>query len=465
MKASPTRRDSITVRDAAYQRSTCGQALAGAERPSFGTIVGPNDEFRRFSENRRTMRREVRWCCVLAAFAAFYASDRPPALAQTLSQSNVTGCRAGVARYDVAVPADPASIAVSSDGRSAFVALFSANPASPNGIGVLECSQGRYRLVGVVALESQPFGIALTHDQQLLLVADDGFVAFLSAPSALHGRPALLGYLQDDPGDVEDNDPASIYVNVTPDDRYAFVSDEADATITVIDLRQARRDGFSRAAIVGKIPVGYAPIALTFSRDGRYLLTTSEDAPPGYDWPNACHQEGARASAARPRPAGAVITIDVAKAEADPKNAVVGRARADCSPVRLSLSPDGATAWVTNRESGTLIAFSAAQLIAGSADARLATIAVGSNPVPVAITPDGRYVLVGTTNRFGAGGAIPGKLVVVDAARKRVIGEIPVGRFPRELAVGADNVFLSNNRSDTITIFDASRFQEILPPK
>jgi DNA-binding beta-propeller fold protein YncE len=378
----------------------------------------------------------------------------------------MTGCRADVARYDVKLPADPASIALSADGRSAFVALLSANPASPNGIGVLECSQGRYRLVRVVPLESDPFGIALTHDQQLLLVADDGFVAFLSAPAMLQGRPALLGYLQDDPGDVEDNDPASVYVNITPDDRYVFVSDEGDATITVINLQQARRDAFSRAAIVGKIPVGYAPIALTFSRDGRYLLTTSEVAPASYGWPKICHQEGVASSGARPRPAGAIITIDVAKAEADPKSAVVGRARAGCSPVRLSLSPDGATAWVANRESGTLIAFSTPELISGSAGAPLATIAVGSNPVPVAVTQDGQYVLVGATNRFGPGGAMPGKLIVVNAAQKRVVGAISVGRFPRELAVGlGDDVLLSNNRSDTITIFDASRLQEILSSK
>lgn len=406
------------------------------------------------------------WCCVPAACAVFYISDHAPARAQALPHSSTIGCHADVARYDVAVPADPASIALSADGRYAFVALLSANPASPNGIGVLECSQGRYRLVRVVPLESEPFGIALTHDQQLLLVADDGFVAFLSAPSMLRGRPALLGYLQDDPGDVEEHDPGSVYVNVTPDDRYAFVSDEQDATITVINLRQVRRDGFSRAAIVGKIPVGFKPIALTFSRDGRYLLTTSEDAPPGYDWPNTCHQEGVAVSAAQPRPFGAVITIDAAKAETDSRSAVVGHARADCSPVRLSLSPDGATAWVTNRESGTLIAFSALQLLSGAADARLATIAVGSNPVAVAVTRDGRYVLVGATNRFGPGGATPGKLIVVDAAQKRVVGEIPVGRFPRELAVGVgDEVLLSNNRSDTITIFDASRLQEISSSK
>ena len=401
--------------------------------------------------------------CVLAAVGAFYLSSHAPVRAQTLLHSGITGCRADVARYDVAVPADPAGIAVSADGRSAFVALSSANPASPNGIGVLKCSQGRYRLARVVPLETEPFGIALTHDEQVILVADDGFVAFLSAPAALAGRPALLGYIQDDPGDVEDNDPGSIYVNVTPDDGFGFVSDEGDATITVINLAQARRDGFSRAAIVGKIPVGYAPVALRFSRDGKYLLTTSEIAPSAWHWPNTCHQEGV-ASTARQRPSGAVIVIDIAKAEIDPKNAVVVRVQADCSPVRLSLSPDGATTWVTNRESGTLIAFSTSRLISGAADARLATLSVGSNPVPVAVTTDGRYVLVGATNRFGPGGAALGKLLVVDAVRKRVVGQFSVGRFPREFAVGAgDEVLLSNNRSDTLTIFDASRLQELLP--
>jgi DNA-binding beta-propeller fold protein YncE len=47
--------------------------------------------------------------------------------------------------------------------------------------------------------------------------------------------------------------------------------------------------------------------------------------------------------------------------------------------------------------------FSTKGLIAGAADARVAAIDVGSNPVAVRATADGKYVLVGNTNRFGQG--------------------------------------------------------------
>jgi YVTN family beta-propeller protein len=305
--------------------------------------------------------------------------------------------------------------------------------------------------------------MAITHDGKLLVVANDGYVTFLDTSAAINAKAAIIGSIQDVEGDPEDNDAGSVYVNVTKDDRFAFVSDEANLTITVIDLAKARRNGFARSSIVGQIPAANAPIALSFSPDNRYLFTTSEIGRKAYNWPVKCKPEGSQPGAAPENPAGAIITIDVAKAQSVPNQSVISKVPSDCSPVRMALSPDGATAWVTNRASNTVTAFDTAKLVAGDETARIATIPVGSNPVGIGITSDGRYVLAGNTNRFGPGGATNGSISVIDTARKTVVGTLPAGLFPREFSTGTGTtLFLANYRSDTITVFDTSRFAELL---
>lgn len=398
--------------------------------------------------------------------ALFLMSVVPPIANRPLVHARTVGCRADTVRYDVALPGHPYAVAVSADGRSAFVSIVSSNPKSASGIATLRCNGGRYEFTNLVPLETQPTGLAITHDNRLLVVADDGFVTFVDPAAALTGRPAIVGYLQDLEGDPEDNDPGSAYVNVSPDDRFAFVSDEQNNTITVIDLVKARSTGFTRKAIVGTIPVANAPIALTFSRDSRYLFTTSEIGLRSYGWAKACRQEGAPTTEKPSNPPGVIITVDVIKAQVDPANSVIAKTSSDCSPVRMSLSPDGLTAWVTNRASDTLIAFSTKRLIAGDSDARIATIAVGSNPVAVAASNDGKYVLVANSNRFGAGGTTSGTVSIIAVAQRAVVGTIVVGRFPREFSRGlGSTLFLANYRSNSLTIFDESRLNELVTNK
>ena len=143
----------------------------------------------------------------------------------------------------------------------------------------------------VVPLEGSPYGMALTHDGKLLIVASDDRVAFIDAVQLAAGSAdVVLGYLNDAPM------AGRAYANVTPDDRWLFVSDESTRTISVIDLNRARTSGFHANAVVGQIPVGRAPIALTFSPDHQLLYTTSQVAPDAYGWPPACKPPAAEAA-------------------------------------------------------------------------------------------------------------------------------------------------------------------------
>ena len=53
------------------------------------------------------------------------------------------------------------------------------------------------------------------------------------------------------------------------------------ATISVLDLAKIRKSGFGAVPAIGRIPVGNRPVALTFSANERFLMSTSQAMPPG----------------------------------------------------------------------------------------------------------------------------------------------------------------------------------------
>jgi hypothetical protein len=165
-----------------------------------------------------------------------------------------------------------------------------------------------------------------------LIVADDNYVVFMDVMRMISGRgDPILGYISD--GDY----PGSTYVNVTADDRFLFVSDEYAESITVINLQKARAEDFSDSAKIGKIPVGIAPIALTFSPDQRWLYTTSQIATKSFGWPIECKPEGVDPTTTKPEnPQGAIIVVDVARAESDPAHVC----RLDARPCAWQSRPE-----------------------------------------------------------------------------------------------------------------------------
>lgn len=373
-----------------------------------------------------------------------------------LGQSNCNG-PAAQPITTIDLPAHPFGIVPTSDGCHLFVSLISANPRSPNGVAVLDRAAGKLKLRRIASFEDGPTGMVLTHDGQLLIAADNAYVVFLSAKKLLEGdEDPILGYLSDG------HDAGSVYVNVTKDDRYLFVSDEDAASISVIDLTKARHNGFKEDAIIGGIPVGTAPIALTFSPDGKLLYTTSELAQDDWKWPTACKPEGADSAKAAPQyPEGAVIVVDVEKAKTNPAHAVISRAPAGCSPVRLALMPSGDTAWVTVRGNNAVAVFDTAKLISDPQHARVATISVGQSPVGVAIVENGKRVLTTNSNRFDAGQKSNQTLTVIDPSRSAegaaaILGHVPAGLFPREFAQSPDGktLFVGNFNSNNIEMID-----------
>lgn len=388
--------------------------------------------------------------------AATAAGQTPPAA----SHANRCNDAAPDPITYVALPGHPFSTVSSPDGCWLYVSLTSAHPKSMNGIALLSRLAGQIKLKQVFLVESGPTGLTLTHDGKLLIVADDTHVVFMDTSRMIEGRgDPILGYFSD--GDF----PGIVYVNTTADDRFLFMSDENAQTVTVVNLQQARDEGFKETAIVGKIPTGIAPIALTFSPDGRWLYTTSQIAPKDYNWPIECKPEGADPATATPRnPKGAIIVVDVTRAQTDPAHSIIARVPAGCSPVRLAIAPGGDRVFVTARNSNALLAFDTAKMKDDAEHALVGSVPVGNSPVGVAVVNNGRQVLVTNSNRFARDQTARQTLTVIDAARvadgqAAVIGSIKAGIFPREFGHTPDGrvLFVANYNSNELEVLDLAR--------
>ena len=383
----------------------------------------------------------------------------------------------------VPLPGHPFSIVSTRDGCWLFVALTSADTKS-NGVAVLRRAAGNIALERVYPIEARkgrnplrpgPSGMVLTHDGKLLIAANDDDLIFLDVQSMISGKSdAVAGHLSDGApkhsvstsSGVTETSAGSIYVNVTKDDARLFVSDEYAETISVIDLAKARRGNYDPSAIVGRIPTGVAPIALTFSPDEHWLYTTSHDASPSWNWPVACPQDRADRTAFTKleKPEGAVVVVDVPRARTDPAHSVVAKVPAACGPVRLAIAPDGESVWVSARRSDAVFGFDTRKLLNDPSHARIASVAIGTAPVGIAVLSDERHVVVANSNRIAADPNSRQSVSVIDIARARagsaaVIGTFPAGAFPREFSQSPDGrtLFLGNYLSNTLQVIDEEK--------
>ncbi len=370
----------------------------------------------------------------------------------------------------VDLPGRPFQAIPTPDGCHVFVSL--AGPVEPGdprrppepgapagGVAVVGRRGGTPRLAHVMQLEGSPYGMTLTHDGRLLIVASDDKVAFIDTKRLLAGSvDAVLGYLSDAPM------AGRIYANVSFDDRWLFLSDESARSISVVDLQKARATAFHPDSVVGQIPVGRAPIALTFSADHQRLYTTSQVTPETYGWPPVCHPPASDAVRQPPDyPEGAILVIDVVRATHDPANAVLGAVAAGCNPVRLVTSPGGDIAYVSARTDNALLVFDTGKLQSDPAHARIGRVPVGDAPVGIAVLNAGARLAVTNSNRFGSA-TTNQSLTIIDATQivsgdAAVIGSVPAGVFPRELTLSADKktLFLTNFGSKNLAVIDVAR--------
>jgi DNA-binding beta-propeller fold protein YncE len=96
------------------------------------------------------------------------------------------------------------------------------------------------------------------------------------------------------------------------------------------------------------------------------------------------------------------------------------------------------------------------------AHALVAVVRVGEAPVGLMLVRDGTRVVVADSNRFGAPGATADLAIVNVAAalagKPAVIGYIPAGQFPREMALepGGGTLLVTNYMSGQLEAVNVS---------
>ena len=292
-------------------------------------------------------------------------------------------------------------------------------------------------------------GIALTPDgRHVLVTAFSAALIVVDVAKATTGSPsAVVGVLNGTaaPG------ASAIEVSTSGDDKYAFISQEDGSrqtgkrgTLEVFKLATPAANGTVSGTYVGYLVLGYLVVGTALSSDGRTLYATSEMASI-----NSTQ--------------GTLSVIDVEKLKTDPSKALVSKVPAGCSPVRVIVSRDDQTVWVTARESNALLAFNASKLTSNPSAALLASIQVGTSPVGLRFAgANDRRILTANSNRFAGANATSGLSAVdVDAAlrgERANLGQIPTGLFPREMAVSPNGrtVLVSDYGSLMIQAVDVS---------
>lgn len=283
----------------------------------------------------------------------------------------------------VTIAGSPFGLATTRDGRWSFV-------STETQVSVMSDSAFAPKAVRLFSLPvAAAAGEALTHDGRYLLVAAGSGAVVVDVARAEQGRAhPVLGVLSAAGGADTAAAETAIEVAISADDRFAFVADEAAGKIAVFDLRAAIADGLRSSGFVGMISLGQLVVGMAVSPDGRWLYATSELA----------------AGATLRTGHGTLSVIDIRRATTAPSKGVVSSVLAGCGTVRVVVSPDGRTIWVTARESNKLLAFSARKLVTDPRHARLAAVRVGEAPVGVILVDHGRRIVVADSNRFNIAG-------------------------------------------------------------
>ena len=218
------------------------------------------------------------------------------------------------------------------------------------------------------------------------------------------GSPISVGFL-----------PAG--VTVTPDGRYAYVTNNGSGTISVIDT--------ASHTAVGSINVAQGPIGVAANPNASLVYATS----PGTIFSNFNGN-----------------TLSVINKTT---NALVGSLTPGMGPIGVAFTPDGAQAYVANSGSNSVSVINTATNVVAL------SIPVGNSPTGVAITPNGQYVYI--TNQNQNNGGLPGTVSVINTATKGVALSIPVGNSPTGVAITPNGQYvyvtnMNNNNGGAGTV-------------
>ncbi|MBV9312440.1 MAG: YncE family protein [Pseudonocardia sp.] len=231
----------------------------------------------------------------------------------------------------------PWNVAVSPDGRHAYVTNYNSNDLS-----VIDTVSNV--VVITIPVGTNPWKVAVTLDGGHAYIANYGSNNVSVIDTSSNAVTATIP--------VGDHPEAT---TVTPDGRHAYVTNSVSNNVSVIDTLSN--------AVTGTIAVGIGPGGVAVAPDGRHAYVTN------YNSDN-------------------VSVIDVGT------NAVTATIPVGTNPWEVVMAPDGRHAYVTNYSSNSV------SIIDLGSNTVTATIALGLGTAPEgeAVTPDGVHVYVANNN-------------------------------------------------------------------
>ncbi|HZZ50587.1 MAG TPA: YncE family protein [Pseudonocardia sp.] len=303
----------------------------------------------------------------------------------------------------------PTGIAVTPDGRRAYVADEGFDGAVGDTVSVLDT--GTNEVAATVRVASGPSGVAIAPDGCHVYVTSSGTGVELGTVSVIDtatnrvtatatvaygpsgvavtpdGRQVYVANFNSSPGSVSVIDTATNTVSatitlgsnqpwgvsITPDGRSAYVTDDRTGgqvghTVSVIDT--------ATHAVTASVTVGEQPAAVALARDGRHAYVSSF---------------GATSNAV-----GTVSVIDTAT------RAVTATVDVGDRPLGLAVAPDGRHVFVANSAVHAGRDETASVSVIDTASNMVVhTVGVKAPPSAVAVTPDGRRAYVTETSASG----------------------------------------------------------------
>ena len=344
----------------------------------------------------------------------------------------------------------------------------------PSGIQVFTPGSGGLTASCVNALGSSLTGEGGAVSELSFLPGGTNVAAGISSPGAIFYNEASLASCTATGTVVSQgtiaSDQGTQAVAVTPDGKYAFVSNEygvangasTEGNIGVVQLAYDGSGNVSGGTLVGQISTGGQAIAgMLLSPDGTRLYVTSEIAGLATQGQGSSNTVLARtgcvqAAGSNPQINGILTVINVATAETTPTSAaIVATVDAGCSPVRMAETADQSTLWVAVRGDNHVLAFSTGMLELNAGNALVGYASTGGTaPVGIALLDNDKLLAVANSNRFGGGTANATILSVGTPASASVVQTVSTGLFPREVSLGPDGktLYLTNYSSDSLQV-------------
>ncbi|WP_445183436.1 Hsp70 family protein [Pseudonocardia sp. Cha107L01] len=300
----------------------------------------------------------------------------------------------------ISVGQGPSAVAISPDGRRAYVPNAGSGAMAGNTVSVIDTATNT--VIATVPVGVGPSGVAITPGGGYVYVAN-GDANSVSVIDTVNDTVTATVPVGREPSGVA----------ITADGRDVYVPNAgsgsiAGTTVSVIDT--------TTNTLTATILVGFGPSGVALTPDGRR----------GYVTLGAANS----VSVINPLTNKTTRTISVGP-----------------NPLSVAITPDGHHAYVTNHGNDT-IASSTVSVIDTTTNRVTATIPVGFGPSSVVITPDGHYGYV--TNQ-GTDSA-PGTTVsVIDTTTNRVTATIPVGFGPSSVVITPDghHGYVTNQGTDS----------------